>query len=274
MSLTVEGYPYKYEVHMHTYEGSACGRTHAEEYISEFIAQGYDGIIITDHFFHGNTRIDRNLPWEDFVEEFCKGYELAKAEGDKQGLKVFFGWEANRLVDEYLIYGLDKAWLKAHPEVRDCPHDELFKIIDEAGGLVVGAHPFRERPYIQKVNLHPLQCHAMEACNFGNPPYQDAFAYNFLKDRNIIMTAGSDIHDVKNVSLTTMGMFFKEPINDISDYVKRVKAGTGFVALIPEDRKTITPDMKNMLPLFLYDEKNIGHPVELEDLGLKYEKTK
>ncbi|MBO4782204.1 MAG: hypothetical protein J5522_07390, partial [Lachnospiraceae bacterium] len=102
-----------------------------------------------------------------------------------------------------------------------------------------------------------------------NPPYQDAFAYNFLKDRNIIMTAGSDIHDVKNVSLTTMGMFFEEPINDISDYVKRVKAGKGFKALIPEDRKVITPDMKNMLPLFLYDERNIGHPVELEDLGLK-----
>ena len=162
MPLTVEGYPYKYEVHMHTAESSACGKTHAVDYIAEFKAQGYDGIIITDHFYHGNTAIDRSLPWEDFVEEFCKGYELAKAEGDKQGLKVFFGWEANRLVDEYLIYGLDKAWLKAHPEVRDCPHDELFKIVDEAGGLIVGAHPFRERQYIIKVNLHPLQCHAME----------------------------------------------------------------------------------------------------------------
>ena len=56
---------------------------------------------------------------------------------------------------------------------------------------------------------------------------------------------------------------------DISDYVKRVKAGEGFVARIPEDRKVITPEMRNILPLFLYDEKNIGHPVELEDLGLK-----
>ena len=83
------------------------------------------------------------------------------------------------------------------------------------------------------------------------------------------MTAGSDIHDVKNVSLTPMGMFFKEPLNDISDYVKRVKAGEGFVPLIPEERKVITSEMRNFLPLFLYDERNIGHPVELEDLGLK-----
>ena len=269
MSLQVEGYPYKYEVHMHTAEASACARTKGADYISVFLEQGYDGIIITDHFFQGNTAIDRSLPWEDFVEEFCKGYEHAKEEGDKQGLKVFFGWEANRLVDEYLIYGLDKAWLKAHPEVKDCPHDELFRIIDEAGGLVVGAHPFRERPYIRQVNLHPLQCHAMEACNFGNPPYQDAFAYNFLKARNIIMTAGSDIHHEKFVSMTNMAMFFKEPLNDISDYVTRIKSGTGFVALIPEDRKVITPEMRNMLPMYLYDEKNVGHRVELEDLGLK-----
>lgn len=268
MSVTVEGYPYKYEVHMHTAESSACGKTHAADYIAAFIEQGYDGMIITDHFFHGNTAVDRNLPWEDFVEEFCKGYEIAKAEGDKQGFKVFFGWEANRLVDEYLIYGLDKAWLKAHPEVRDCPHDELFKLIDSEGGLIVGAHPFRERPYVPKVNLHPFQVHAMEACNFGNPPYQDAFAYNFCKDRNIIMTSGTDLHDVKNLAGAPTGMCFAEPLNDISDYVKRVKSGKGFVPLIPEEREKITPDMKNMLPMFLYDEKNIGHPVELEDLGL------
>ncbi|MBR4344656.1 MAG: PHP domain-containing protein [Lachnospiraceae bacterium] len=262
-------YPYKYEVHMHTCESSACSRTHAADYIHTFKELGYDGMIITDHFFHGNTAVDRSLPWEDFVEEFCKGYELAKEEGDKQGVKVFFGWEANRLVDEYLIYGLDKAWLKKHPEVKDCPHDELFKIVDEAGGLVVGAHPFRERPYIQKVKLHPLQCHAMEVCNFGNPVYQDAFAYNFCKDRNITMTSGTDLHEAKNLAPSIAGMLFEEPLNDIKDYVERIKSGKGFIPLIPEERKIITPEMKNMLPMFLYDERNIGRQVELEDLGLK-----
>ena len=269
MSGVNEKYPYKYEVHMHTAESSACGRTHAADYINEFKRLGYSGLIITDHFFLGNTAVDRSLPWEDFVEEFCKGYEYAKEEGDRQGIKVFFGWEANRLVDEYLIYGLDKAWLKAHPEIKDCPHDELFRIVDEAGGLVVGAHPFRERPYIRKVNLHPFQCHAMEVCNFGNPVYQDAFAYNFCKDRNIIMTSGTDLHDVKNLEPSIAGMCFEEPINDIKDFVERIKSGKGFIPLIPEERKIITKDMKNMLPMELYDEHNVGRMVELEDLGLK-----
>jgi len=262
-------YPYKYEVHMHTAESSACGKTHAADYISAFKEQGYDGIIITDHFFNGNTAIDRSLPWEDFVEQFCKGYEIAKAEGDRQGLKVFFGWEANRHVDEYLIYGLDKAWLKAHPEVRDCPHDELFKLVDSEGGLIVGCHPFRERAYVDIVKLHPFQCHAMEGCNFGNPVYQDAFAYNFCKDRNIIMTSGTDLHDVKVLPSTPAGMCFEEPLETIHDYVERVKAGKGFKALIPEERKIITPEMENTLPIEFYDENNMGRRVTLEELGLK-----
>ena len=65
-------YKYKYEVHMHTAQSSACGKTPAREYISEFKRLGYDGIIITDHFFWGNTAVDRKLPWEDFVEEYWK----------------------------------------------------------------------------------------------------------------------------------------------------------------------------------------------------------
>ena len=89
MSLKVEGYPYKYEVHMHTYEGSACGKTHAEEYISAFIEQGYDGIIITDHFYHGNTRIDRSLPWEDFVEEFAKDMSWQRPKAISRDLRYF-----------------------------------------------------------------------------------------------------------------------------------------------------------------------------------------
>ena len=38
--MSVQGY--KYEVHMHTYEASACGRTPGAEYIAEFKRLGSD----------------------------------------------------------------------------------------------------------------------------------------------------------------------------------------------------------------------------------------
>lgn len=258
---------YKYEVHMHTYEASLCGKTHAADYIAEFIKRGYDGIIITDHFFYGNTRPSRELPWRDYVEEFCKGYEAAKAEGDKQGLKVFFGWENSQVVDEYLTYGPDKEWLINHPEIRDAKHDEYLKLIHEAGGLVVEAHPFRERGYVDIVKIHPHQCDAMEVANCGNPPYQDIMAYNFCKERGIVMTSGTDLHDVAKLEGTQCGMVFDEPLNSIRDYVERVRAGKGFTPLIPDERRVpVTPDIENTLPMVLYDENNIGHDVSMKDL--------
>lgn len=262
--------PYKYEVHMHTAESSKCGVTPAAEYISHFKELGYDGIIITDHFYHGNTAIDRSLPWPEFVTEFCKGYEAAKAEGDKQGFKVFFGWEENHDCDEYLIYGLDKEWLIAHPELKDADQAETYRIIHEAGGLVVHAHPFRERGYIRDVNIHPFQCDAMEACNFGNPPYQDILAYNFCKQRGKIMTSGTDLHNVNVLPNSCAGMVFDEPLESIQDYVRLVKAGKGFTPLIPEERRgPVTADIVNTLPLCLWDEHNEMHRVTLEDMGLK-----
>ena len=257
---------YKYEIHMHTYESSACGKTHARDYIRPLIEKGYDGIIITDHFFRGNTRPDRNLPWPEYIDEYCRGYEEAKDEGDKLGFKVFFGWEECFRPDEFLVYGLDKDWLKEHPEMLTWDHKTYYEKIREAGGCVVGAHPFRERGYVTRVNLHPFQCDAMEVSNFGNPPYQDILAYNFCKDRGILMTSGTDMHDVRVLEDTPCGMLFDEPLNSIGDFVKCILSGKGFTPMIPDDRREMTPETANTLPMFLFDENNVERSVEMKDL--------
>ena len=108
---------YIYETHMHTSQASACGRSLGREYIPKYMDAGYAGIIITDHFFRGNCGIDRSLPWAERIHLFCQGYEDAREEGAKRNFPVFFGWEENQDGDEYLIYGLDEAWLIAHPEM-------------------------------------------------------------------------------------------------------------------------------------------------------------
>ncbi|MDE5698289.1 MAG: hypothetical protein K2I96_12910, partial [Lachnospiraceae bacterium] len=101
---------YLYEVHLHTTGASACARSAGSEYISYYKNLGYDGIIVTDHFFNGNCCVPKNLPWEERVDIFCSGYEDARAEGNRQGLKVFFAWECRFDGDEFLVYGLDKKW--------------------------------------------------------------------------------------------------------------------------------------------------------------------
>ena len=110
---------YLYETHLHTSEGSACASNTGAEMVRAYKKAGYTGLIVTDHFFYGNTAIDRKLPWEEWVTAFCKGYENAKEEGDRIGLQVFFGWESGYEGTEFLIYGLDKEWLLQHPEIKD-----------------------------------------------------------------------------------------------------------------------------------------------------------
>ena len=100
---------YLYETHMHTSEASACAGSTGAQMARAYKEAGYTGIIVTDHFFYGNTSVDRSLPWEEWVRRFCLGYEHAKAEGERIGLSVFFGWEACYEGTEFLVYGLDQV---------------------------------------------------------------------------------------------------------------------------------------------------------------------
>lgn len=246
--------PYLYETHLHTLQASRCGSTSGEKYISYYKNLGYSGIIVTDHFFNGNSSIPQALPWEDKIELFCRGYEEAKAEGDRLGLQVFFGWECNFDMDEYLIYGLDKEWLLDHPEMMEWDHITHFEEINKAGGLVVQAHPFRQRDYMSRINLHPYQCHAWEIANAGNPTDQNQLAYRYAAEHSISMTVGSDIHKTNTVELYAMA--FDEPLTDIHDYVARVKAQKGYSLQIPGILRQWDHNITTQLPIYLFNQDN------------------
>lgn len=219
---------YLYETHLHTSEGSICGVVPAAEMVRKFKEAGYTGVVITDHFFWGNTTVDRDLPWDQWVENFCKGYENAKAEGDKIGLQVFFGWESGYQGTEFLIYGLDKRWLLAHPEIRDCSIDEQYKLVHNAGGIVIQAHPFRVEPYIKEVRLFPDCVDGVEAINatHSSPqsvshkhPEWNEQALFYAKEKNLPITAGSDQH---RPAMIGGGMVFSRKMEDIHDLCRAI----------------------------------------------------
>lgn len=219
---------YLYETHMHTSEGSACAQNTGAEMARAFAEGGYTGIIITDHFFYGNTAVDRSLPWSDWVENFCLGYEHARAEGDKLGLQVFFGWESGYQGTEFLIYGLDKQWLLAHPEIRDATVQEQFALVHKGGGMVCHAHPFREASYISEIRLFPAYVDAVEGVNathsslaersLHHPEFNDR-AIAYAKQHGFPLTAGSDQH---NMDMIGGGMVFPRRLEDIYDFNRAV----------------------------------------------------
>ena len=155
---------------------------------------GYAGIVVTDHFFYGNTAADRSLPWKDWVEQFCKGYEHAKEEGDKIGLQVFFGWESGYHGTEFLIYGLNKEWLFEHPEIKDADVKEQYELVHAGGGIVSHAHPFREEDYIPEIRLFPDCVDAVEGINATHESPASMSHKNILYNEKAIAYAKE--HDI------------------------------------------------------------------------------
>ncbi len=215
---------YIYETHLHTIEGSACSSTPGENYIDYMKDLGYSGIIVTDHFFNGNSAIPKELPWEKKVELYCKGYEHAKAVATED-FSVLFGIEYNFQGDEYLLYGVDKEWLLSNPDIMEKDRFEVYKIVHKWGGIMVQAHPYRERGYLSAIHLTPDVCDGAEVYNASNPDYQNALGFDYAQKRGMRMAAGSDIH---NFGLENMGgMSFPHPIRSIEDYVKAFMDGEG-----------------------------------------------
>jgi len=214
---------YRYETHLHTMESSACSVCSAKEHVRYYKSAGYTGIIVTDHFLNGNTCVPRNLPWEEQMDLFCRGYELAKEEGDKIGLSVFFGWEAGFQGTDFLIYGLDKEWLKKHPDLLSWTIEEQYQRVHADGGFVVHAHPFRMRPYIKKIRLFPKSVDAVEVFNVGNRNTAfDQQALSYAKNHNLLESAGTDAHGIENCHT---GLAFHHKLNSIQDFIAEIQAG-------------------------------------------------
>jgi len=250
---------YLYETHLHTAEVSKCAYSKAADYISAYKEMGYTGIIVTDHFYRGYCALNRNLPWEVWVEQFCRGYENAKEEGYRQGLDVFFGWEESfDCFDDYLVYGLDKQWLLEHPEARRWTRGEQYKAVREAGGCVVQAHPFRQRDYVPKLVLSAGCVDAVEVVNGGNEASFDLLAYRYAKKIGKPMLTGTDIHDAESVIYEdAYGVYSEKKLKSIDDFVKMILNNS--ITGIKINNKFEDYDIDRA-------KLNIaGHPVEIRD---------
>ena len=242
-----------YETHLHTCQASACGRSTGKEHARFYKTAGFTGIIMTDHFFGGNTAVNRELPWEERVDCFWSGYEDAKEEGDRIGLDVFFGLEQNYSGDEYLIYGLSKEYMKAHPEMEHWTRRQQLDEVHRAGGCVIQAHPFRIRGYMDRIRLGNLFCDGIEAANLGNEPLDDARAYRMGQEYGLLMTAGSDNH-YSPVS-TPYGVELETKLNSIQDYVSMIMKKSPIGLYVPKDRFAVSGDAEP-------DERHIAYMLD------------
>lgn len=215
---------YLYETHLHTSPVSRCARASVKETLEFYKAAGYKGVFITNHFIDGNINIDRSASYEERINFYFSDYEQGVIIGKELGIDVFCGVEMSYGGTDFLVYGLDKQWFLAHPEIEGMKKSEELTLLAENGAYLVQAHPFREASYIDHIRLFPRHVHGVEIYNANRSEKENAFAKLYCDGYHLAHFAGSDNHSAGGQRVLG-GVMTESPIKSEEDFVKILKSG-------------------------------------------------
>ena len=215
---------YKTEAHIHTKESSICGKADAARLVEIYKEKGFHTLFITDHINNGAFMSWEGLSWEERIDRFYLGYEEARRRGDEIGVRVLFAVEVKFMEPEgnmhdYLVYGLDREFLKSHPYFNIGSLEEFLEIKPE-GALLLQAHPYRNGCYPT-----PDLVDGIEVCN-AHPRHENHndSALALAKERSFPVSVGSDVHmegDAARAYVLT-----DEPIETVEDYIEAIRSGS------------------------------------------------
>ncbi len=213
---------YKYETHLHTSPVSHCAKAGVEDSLVFYKEMGYDGVFITNHFLDGNMSWEhKDLPYADAINFYFSDYEKALEMEKQIGIKVFLGVELTYKGTDFLIYGLDKEWYLAHPEIMEMKKSEELALMKESGALVIQAHPFREARYIDHIRLYPRQIHGVEVCNAYRTDLENSMAKQYAAGYGLLEFAGTDNHWASQAKALA-GVYTDTPLENEQDFIRRV----------------------------------------------------
>lgn len=209
------------QLHLHTAEGSRCGRAGGAEMARACKDAGYSLMVVTDHFFNANTSAKPHWRWPRKVDTLMAGYRAAKEEGDRIGLTVLFGWETMNDGPEFLTYGLGEDYLLKNPDLADLSAQEYLLRIERDGGFVTHAHPYREAFYIEPFVPPHSHLEAFEVYNAHQDDRHNAPALRDARKYGLIELAGSDAHSVDRVASGAMRLPY--PVRDMDSLIAALR---------------------------------------------------
>ena len=218
---------YRYETHLHTSPVSKCAKKTIGESLEFYASLGYDGVFLTNHWLDGNFYLrDADLPYAEKINAYCKDYEDGLPIAEKLGIKLFFGVEITYGGTDFLVYGLDKEWYLAHPEILEMRTSAELDFLREQGAMVIQAHPFRDSTYIDHIRLFPRCVDGVEILNASRPAFENEMAKLFADKYGFVcQTAGSDNHRAGECPQLA-GMECETPLESVADFIARVRNGS------------------------------------------------
>lgn len=209
-----------FDLHVHTKDGSPDSSVDPYEVVRVAKERGLDGICITEH---GNTKS-----------------KLADILREKYDFLVIGGMEASTELGDLLIFGLG-----SYP--RNIYHAaEIKPLVDEVGGVMIAAHPFRsylgcrltDDPMLEEKLTEGCKrqvfqmVDAMEVINGWSSREDVLFCQEVSRRLNMRGTGGSDAHMMRQIGCCVT--IFNNGIRSEADLIEALKQDK-FTA---EDRRT------------------------------------
>lgn len=167
------------DLHVHS---RFSGDTDAEpeELIMHAIKQGLHGIAFTEHYSY-----EVSEPLEELKAQY------------KNKIMIFRGVEFSALEGHCLVFGVNTDVLP----IKHLPLEEMIRIVNESGGVVIPSHPYRRGNSLGDVIKNAAGICALEGYNGCNMHAYNAKAVEMARVLNIPYTGGSDAHLPEEVGL-------------------------------------------------------------------------
>jgi predicted metal-dependent phosphoesterase TrpH len=185
-----------FDLHVHT-SFSPCGNMNIEDVIARAGRRGLDGVCITDH----HTMDIRHVIAEGVQEN---------------GLCVLFGMEYSTPQGDFLLFG---PFEELAPNLSA---DLVLAMVHDMGGAAVAAHPFRKARPVDERLVRKGLCHAVEAINGRNTPYENSAVENWRRYR-LSQCGGSDAHTLDELGVFATRFLF--PVQSRVDLIQALNQG-------------------------------------------------
>ncbi len=187
---------FKTELHLHTSPVSRCAHVDAASAIGQYIEWGYDTVVVTNHMspalFSKELTCDHD-DWHAVVDYYLSDYRIAKkTAGDKMNVLLGMELRVRENANDYLVYGIDEQFVYDMGNPLDIKLKNIVPMIHEAGGIILQAHPFRDKMTV----TNPKLIDGIEVVNFtaGHDSRND-IACMWAKKFDMLGICGQDYHN-------------------------------------------------------------------------------
>lgn len=216
------------DLHIHTSWNSADSNLHPIELIQQAKQVGLNGVVVTEHDKCWDRFMARDLAAEyDFL--FLRGMEVSTDLG------------------HVLVYGLDE-YVSGIQQA-----EKLRQVVDDAGGAMVVAHPFRRAftahfrngaeptPLTLEDAIHrPVfdLVDGVEVCNGGSIDRENKLAMEACDALQLAPTGGSDAHS--DLGIGCYATQFNDSIRTEVDVIAALKQGRCQAVVLQKHTETWT----------------------------------